>query len=260
MKNNLVIESEILADRDSRFLATIIDLILANAVIFPILYLYLNLEGASIPTSLELCIGSFIVFIIMQGYLLSKYGQTIGKKLLNIKIVSLKADNLNITPLIVKRYLPIWFLTQIPIFGQVILILDVLFIFRNDKRCLHDFIAATKVINASNTTSSNMDVPVKEKSRVVALLLSLSPLGLLGLDRFYLGFNKLGSYKLVTLGGLGIWWFLDSAALLFDAFFYSLGKSTGIRKDSSGNELKHGLSMFRRKDGKWVRDWGAGES
>ena len=46
------------------------------------------------------------------------------------------------------------------------------------------------------------------KSWVVALLLSIF-LGGLGIDRFYLGYVGLGIVKLITLGGLGVWWLID---------------------------------------------------
>jgi len=63
------------------------------------------------------------------------------------------------------------------------------------------------------------------KSWVVALLLSIF-LGGLGIDRFYLGKIGTGILKLITCGGLGIWWLIDLIMI-----------ATGKTKDSSGSEL-----------------------
>ncbi len=46
------------------------------------------------------------------------------------------------------------------------------------------------------------------KSQLVALLLALF-VGILGIHRFYLGYTTIGIIQLLTLGGLGIWAFID---------------------------------------------------
>jgi TM2 domain-containing membrane protein YozV len=46
------------------------------------------------------------------------------------------------------------------------------------------------------------------KDPIMALILSIV-VGCLGIDRFYIGDTGLGIAKLLTCGGLGIWWLID---------------------------------------------------
>lgn len=48
----------------------------------------------------------------------------------------------------------------------------------------------------------------KSKSWIAAFLFSIL-LGWLGVDRFYMGYIFTGILKLITFGGLGIWWLID---------------------------------------------------
>jgi TM2 domain-containing membrane protein YozV len=48
----------------------------------------------------------------------------------------------------------------------------------------------------------------KDKKWIVALILSIL-VGGLGVDRFYMGYIGTGILKLITFGGLGIWWLID---------------------------------------------------
>lgn len=64
-----------------------------------------------------------------------------------------------------------------------------------------------------------------EKKKTTALILSIL-LGGLGIDRFYLGYTGLGILKLITMGGVGIWWLIDVIAI-----------ATGKLKDAKGQPL-----------------------
>ena len=63
------------------------------------------------------------------------------------------------------------------------------------------------------------------RSQAVAYLLSIF-LGFLGVDRFYMGSIGLGVLKLITLGGLGLWWWIDALMI-----------GMGVARDGEGKRL-----------------------
>ena len=64
---------------------------------------------------------------------------------------------------------------------------------------------------------SRSGVEVSEKSRLAALLLCLF-LGWLGVHRFYVGKVGTGVLMIFTVGGLGIWTFIDLIMIIVGGF------------------------------------------
>tara|TARA_B100000614_G_scaffold188769_1_gene169763 strand:- start:571 stop:984 length:414 start_codon:yes stop_codon:yes gene_type:complete len=54
------------------------------------------------------------------------------------------------------------------------------------------------------------------KSKMILVTIALSGLGVLGLDRLYSGNYILFFFKLITLGGLGLWALIDNIKILYN--------------------------------------------
>ena len=92
---------------------------------------------------------SFALFAAANSYLMTTAGQTIGKRMLGIRVVD--AATAQLPPLgrqLGLRYGTMWFISLVPLVGTVVGLVDVLMIFRGDKRCIHDHLAGTKVVTA----------------------------------------------------------------------------------------------------------------
>lgn len=79
---------------------------------------------------------------------LHRYGQTIAKRWLNIKIVRTDGSRCSLLRIIFARIVPISVLRMIPLIGWMFTLGDALLIFREDHRCLHDHFADTIVVKA----------------------------------------------------------------------------------------------------------------
>lgn len=88
-----------------------------------------------------------IAVLIMQIVLLSRYGQTLGKKIMNIKIVD---DNSGLKAPVYRTFLirELLFSFLYQILFPVILLIDFGFIFSERRRTLHDRLAKTLVVDA----------------------------------------------------------------------------------------------------------------
>ncbi|MFZ5497191.1 MAG: RDD family protein [Verrucomicrobiota bacterium] len=93
--------------------------------------------------------GGSLLLLVVQVVMLSTRGQTIGKRLLGIRVVR-HPDGLP------AGFVHAWLLRNfvtgviqvVPWIGFVFYLADALFIFTPERRCLHDLIAGTKVVQA----------------------------------------------------------------------------------------------------------------
>jgi uncharacterized RDD family membrane protein YckC len=90
------------------------------------------------------------VVAVINCILLNMYGQTIGKRMLGIKVVRTDGDEVSLGRFIFLRFLPIALLGRIPFVGPIIGLVDCLLIFGDDRRCLHDVFADTIVVYAND--------------------------------------------------------------------------------------------------------------
>ena len=141
-----------LAGRLNRLGAVMLDGIIMIVLTLPIMWLtgYLQRAATNSVTLVELVLQSIlgmVIFLLVQGYFLASRGQTLGKMATGVRIVSFEDGRLvPFGKLIGLRYLPLWILQMVP-FANFLGVVDALFIFREDRRCVHDLLAGTKVIN-----------------------------------------------------------------------------------------------------------------
>jgi len=93
-------------------------------------------------------LAGFVLFALLQGYLLATQGQTIGKKLLGLRIVRSNGERASLARLLGLRTFLGWALVMVPFAGAIYALVDSLLIFRESHKCLHDNIADTIVVRA----------------------------------------------------------------------------------------------------------------
>ena len=163
-----------LATRGSRFIASMID---GTILTIPMLVIligiglvigiynphYLDSEdtfASSLAINLATTILMSALFLMINGHLLSAHGQTIGKAVMKIKIVSNSNELVPVTELFLKRYLILWVLGFLPVLSYVSLV-NPLFIFRQNRKCLHDEFANTKVVMTFRPRHMRESLPEK---------------------------------------------------------------------------------------------------
>tara|TARA_Y100000996_G_scaffold399687_1_gene368965 strand:+ start:174 stop:683 length:510 start_codon:yes stop_codon:yes gene_type:complete len=158
----------LLAERSQRFYAFVIDSLFSFSISFIVPFIFSIL---SFNSNFLLALFSFFIVVSIQGYLLINTGQSIGKRLMKIRIVDAVTLGIpSIGKVFLIRYILVW---QIPNLLSLFLIQDedlilnsssdftspenlislvafmvlaqTLLIFKTDRRCGHDLISGTIV-------------------------------------------------------------------------------------------------------------------
>ena len=150
-----------LAPLGDRFLGAIIDGLIGAAVGIPIwagLYFlgtyssFSEIGTISLWITLLVGILHFVLYMAVQWMPLQATGQTIGKKVAKTRIATMNGDKPTMTDLVFKRYAFSNLISMIPFAGGIIVWVDILMIFKTDRRCLHDLIAGTQVLSIRNVS------------------------------------------------------------------------------------------------------------
>ena len=144
-----------LAGRGRRLGAYLIDLIIAGIVLVILAVLNIGISFEDVardPMTQQMStaggIAYLVIFMVINGYLLVTKGQTLGKLVLGIRIVDAGSNGAaTAVKILGLRYVLVMLVGAIPIIGGLLGVIDFLFIFREDRRCVHDLIAGTKVVS-----------------------------------------------------------------------------------------------------------------
>jgi len=98
------------------------------------------------PESLLWAVFGFGIMVAINWTHLGR-GQTIGKGVMEMRIVRKDGSPAGRSHIILKRLLPIQLIALLPVVGGFFAVVDALCIFRTQRNTIHDDIAETKVID-----------------------------------------------------------------------------------------------------------------
>jgi uncharacterized RDD family membrane protein YckC len=137
-------EYQILAERGTRWWARFVDQLLTILAALPAVFGFVS-EANGIGAGLLLFPLGFLCY---QWYLVATTGQTLAKKWMGIKIVKMDGSRVDFVSGVLLREWLLLGASAIPYIGGFIGLVDAVMIFNQERRCLHDQIAGTKVILA----------------------------------------------------------------------------------------------------------------
>lgn len=139
--------TEVPAERGTRLVATIVDGLIFAAMVYLPLLLSLGIgrrSSAGIGIAILLPLAGLIIWAWLTIKYVNANGQSIGKKMLGIKVVRTDGSPISLGRIFWLRNVVNSVLGLIPLYGFV----DALLIFSEQRQCVHDKLADTMVIKA----------------------------------------------------------------------------------------------------------------
>ncbi|MBS0420453.1 MAG: RDD family protein [Proteobacteria bacterium] len=99
---------------------------------------------------------ALLLWCVITGWLVATNGQSIGKRLVGIKVVRTDGSRASFARIFLLRNVVNFLPNLLPYIGLLYQpIIDPLFIFQESQRCLHDMIADTMVVRCASTTQND---------------------------------------------------------------------------------------------------------
>lgn len=137
------------AGRAARLLAYLVDMGVLLVGLVPIVIAAPEPGADMSSVDFGLMWAGLLVLLAMTIYnlvRLARHGQTIGKQVIGIRIVRSDGSDCSLLRLLGLRYLVPGMIGAVPLFGMLFTLIDVLWIFGEEKRCVHDLMADTIVV------------------------------------------------------------------------------------------------------------------
>ena len=103
-----------------------------------------------------LAFAAVLALFVVNGVLVYRYGQTIGKRAMGIRVVRTDGSRVAFGRFVFLRWLPLFVVGLIPWLGYLSGLVDSLLIFRDSRQCLHDNIADTLVVTAASAPHATL--------------------------------------------------------------------------------------------------------
>ena len=154
----------VLAMRGTRLGARLLDGLLAFAAMVPASAIFVAFTASHVTGRQPSDAARMIAALLLRGgvtlvlfqlplwayqwHLLATRGQTLGKRWMRVRVVKLDGAPVDFVSGVVMREWIVGALGFVPYLGALLSLVDDIMIFGEERRCLHDLIAGTKVIVA----------------------------------------------------------------------------------------------------------------